>query len=1170
MILKRLIVNRLPGIHQPFEIEAAGPGIHVIFGPNGIGKSSICRAVGGLYWEDRGPSRETAVSGEFEWDGETWRAERESSRVRWSRGGEGNLSPNLPASHNYRCFFLSLRDLIDLSQDGSEDIASEIRRQMSGGFDLGRIASDMFSPVTRRRERKERDSYNKASESVERAVGKQSDLQQRVDKLRQLKWQLEEAEIAAGRLASVGRAVGLASRRSRLTETREQLGALPGALANLTGKERDAVEQYQERLSTLKERARVVNRELHGARRQKKESRLAVPMGEADLPAWRGNADKLERIELTLETARAERAAARSKLAAAVKTVGGEDTSKGTLSLPEHAELFKFLRDSHSHAARVDAIEERLNLLQGVDPPERGEQDLDGFHNAAEALRAWLRVPQPESIAERLRNRWPWLLLAGAMLAAGATLASLFDPSLAFVAAVGAGIGLAALFPGGAGDSWRRRKSAETACQALELEEPIDWDVPGVESALRRLESQTAKLEASRQRSRDRDVERKLLENRRDALTEDNNRLKTRRQDLQASLGLEKLLSDAQLVDLAQALDQLRLARGEYEAARSKVESIENSHASRLAALAEYLEQHGEPPPGAASEAKARLDSLADRNARLENALANEHKAKRQLEENAADQESTLTSITRIYAGAELEDGDLHGLRSLLEALPEYHDLTGQITRLESQIELDRAELEKAGEAELSARDGPSLDKLKAEFEDAASQAEQLRGAIAHVTAQVNQARGGHDLRDLITAREEARANLRDRRDQALFSTSGNFLIDEVEQEYEQTRMPRVFELAREHFSSFTSHNYELHLEKGNGTPRLFAIELQGGQRRELHELSDGTRTQLLLAARIAFAEEVERGKMLPLFLDEALDQSDPQRFEAIARSLGSVARDQGRQIFYLTSDPLDVDRIRHALSKDGRVPVTPIDLGLIRTGAESVGGPEELRVPPAPDLPSPDGLTPEAYGALLRVPAFRPALGYTQQHIFYVLWDDLALLRGFLANAIERAGQWQTVAGTSLAERLASRSITATQVGLRLELLEVFCELWKQGRGRPVDRDALEDSGALTGRYLDDVVEIAKELDGDPERLLDMLARRGDERLQGFRARSVERLRSYLVDQEYLDGRPVFTESELQLRCLASPAANALPGNIASECARGWWQWAGKSSASGPKSRQG
>ena len=52
MRLTRLRIDRLPGIDEPYEITAEGPGVHVVFGPNAVGKSSICRAVAALYWED--------------------------------------------------------------------------------------------------------------------------------------------------------------------------------------------------------------------------------------------------------------------------------------------------------------------------------------------------------------------------------------------------------------------------------------------------------------------------------------------------------------------------------------------------------------------------------------------------------------------------------------------------------------------------------------------------------------------------------------------------------------------------------------------------------------------------------------------------------------------------------------------------------------------------------------------------------------------------------------------------------------------------------------------------------------------------------------------------------------------------------------------------------------
>ena len=118
------------------------------------------------------------------------------------------------------------------------------------------------------------------------------------------------------------------------------------------------------------------------------------------------------------------------------------------------------------------------------------------------------------------------------------------------------------------------------------------------------------------------------------------------------------------------------------------------------------------------------------------------------------------------------------------------------------------------------------------------------------------------------------------------------------------------------------------------------------------------------------------------------------------------------------------------------------------------------------------------------------------------------------------------------------------------------------------MDKDTLADSGALTARFLGGAVEIARELDGDPERLLGALASRKDRRLKGFRSNSVEQLRNYLIENEYLDDRPVLAESELRLRCMASPAANHLSDGVATECVRRWWEWAGKSLSSGPKSR--
>ena len=1186
MILKRLAINRLPGISQPFEIEAAGAGFHVVYGPNGIGKSSICRAIEGLYWEDRGSSAFTSVNGEFEWDGESWWGQREGKRITWQRGGESNVSPNLPPSHNDRCFFLHLRDLIDPSRDGTADIASDIRRQMSGGFDLDKIASDLFSGVTRYHSRRQRNDFNRASDEVQKALARQTGLQRRADEIGRLRGRLDEAEAATRRLALVERAIGLARRREELAGVVEQIEALPGALARMTGKEVEDVARHQEQADTLAERVRSLQEELRKVREARQKTALDSPMEQADLAAWRENADELRRIELELDAARSERGATRRGLASALSAIGRGDVDPIALTLPEHGELFDFLRSSHANDARAGAIHERLRLLERVDTPEDGDRVFETSRDAMEALRSWLRVPEPDRLANRLRTRWPWLLLALAMLLASAGLAVLADPSSALLGALGSGvalalqlqvppglvpfvgplgglaggIALAVLLVGNRRSSKAARQAARAAFEKLSLEEPGKWDLPSVESRLRGLERETAIIESSLQRGRDRGVERQALENELEGLSEPRAVLDARREELKGRLGLDTLPPDAELVDFARALDHVRLARGNDEAAAGKVEGLEQKYAALLADLAGILEQHGEPRPEDAATAGARINNLVNRNSRLVQAISDERTMTGQIEEYTADREATLDSIRRIYAEAALSEGDLNGLISRLNSLQRYRNLMSEKTILEGQIGLDCTELEKAGESELAECDRQSLERFKDDLSHLETRASQLRNEIAEIHAEMNAARSGNAMQDVIAVREDARAKLRDLRDEALYAKAGKFLIHAAEDEYEHTRMPRVFERARDHFSMFTYHNYKLELGKGDGTPRLFARESRSGEVRELDELSDGTRAQLLLAARIAFAEEAEQGKVLPLFLDEALDQSDPKRFEAIVRSLGCVARDQGRQIFYLTSDPLDVDRIRDALGKEDCDIAAEIDLGLIRTNAVSVSGPDALRVDPGPTVPAPNGLSPEEYGAVLGVPAFRPALGCTEQHFFYVLWDNPDLLHDFLLNGIERAGQWETVSGTALAERLGSRSVAPAEITSRLDLLEVFCELWEQGRSRSVGHDALEDSGALTDHFFEHVVAIAGELDGDPERLLAALDENKDPRLRGFRQTSFEKLQRYLAETGYLDDRLVLTEDELRLRARTTPAADRLPDGVANDCLKHWWEWALKS----------
>ena len=1033
MKLKRLRIDRLPGIDQPFEFESPGAGVHIIFGPNAIGKSSICRAVEGLYWDDRGPTQRTSITAQFELDGETWRAEREGTRLRWRCDDGDRLRPGIPGSHHHSCFFLRLRDLIDPSLDGTQDIASEIRRQMSGGFDLHRIVEIFFSGISKRHGRRQRDEFNAATREVQAAEGNQSALQRREDQLGALLPQLDAAEAGARRLPSVNRAVGLASRVEEYAAVNEDIAALPDALASLTGLELEQIDQHQARIGELNIRIRVLESQRDAARDAVRDSRLAAEVNQSAFTVWRQNAEESARVELDLQNTRTHRAESQREVASALSALGGGDVDEVALTLEEDGRLFEFLRLASEHQTKMSAIEWRLRLLASIEHSEDGESRLVELRAAIDLLRHWLRAPEAETLQDRLRARRIWILIAVTIAVLCAGMSVLVDSRFGFLLTLSAGVLVPVLLLRSTNPESTTRAQAEEAFARLDVEAPDEWNAGSVEARLRNLEAEVVSIESRLQRARDRDGDRQSLSTQLTQLDEAEASLHERRQYLLKSLKLDSLRPDAELVDFARALDQLRAARMKYEGAAGRVSELEATHSGLLSDLTDVLQEYGELLPKDATTAKAYLASLSDRNSRLIKGLDGESQANTQLTHNSADRDTALESIRKLYAAASLDDGDLPGLTALLKLLPQYRDLRERATRLEGQIGLDHDELAKVGEAELTDFDRVSLERLLLQLSSAADRADDLRHEIADINAQVNETKRATSLQDLLERRENARAELKNRRDDAMFAWAGKFLIDAVEREYEQTQMPRIFERAHGHFSAFTHHGYELRLGRDTQSPRLFAIDLQSDEARELDELSDGTRAQLLLAARIAFAEEVEQGRTLPLFLDEALDQSDPERFDAIVRSLGRIANDQGRQIFYLTSDPLDRDRIRHALDEENCVVAAEIDLGLLRGRAASVTESSALQIPTRPTIPSPDGTTAEEYGATLGVPQFAPSRGYTRQHFFYVLPDNLDLLHALLNLGIEQAGQWRTASGTALAKKLAARSETSKEIDSRV-----------------------------------------------------------------------------------------------------------------------------------------
>ena len=1155
MKLRRLQIGRLPGIDEAFAIEEIGDGFNVIVGPNGIGKSSLCRATRSLLWDEEGPDGYMAAAALFELEGQHWRVERDGTRYGWTRDGTAEAPPPLPLSHLGGSFFLVLRDLLEATRDAGSDLAARVRRKMSGGFDLDRAAEAAFGSVGERHGRKEQRAFDQAEQALRKAVGAQEQLADRETRLERLDLERAEAESAQRRLGHFERALELDQLRSEHTAVELELSALPPALSKLAG---DELSQLDDRASELHEkRSQRTEKETAKERAEQaaSETGLDGELTAAELATWLARAQKLSGLEANLEPAEREFGERRQGVAQAGRAIGTAVESVPTIDLSAAEDLFRFLREASQADAEKGTLGKRLALLEGREFSPEDRAELERLSAAGRALRAWLRAPDPDvgpDVAKgSMRSRL--MVAIGILLLGGVVFAFWVHAGFALIA--GIALGLAATL-------WLLRPDlsigyARTAAKRdfpTGIEPPQAWAVDTTNDRLREVEGRIGELKAAEQRARDRGVERAELEAEREGVDERRAGLEEERQALASRLRLEQIPADAELVDMARALDQLRQAHVAVSRAEESATELRADYAELSGKITSFLTSYGEATATDAASARAGLDHLAARNHDFRRAKAAEVAAIDGLKSVEQDIERIERAIASIYARAEVEQGDRAGLMRMTDQVDRYRELGDRQRTLTGQIESLGQALSEAGEEELSQVARAALESEKARLEQQAAHLSELLEESSRIRVEVEQARSGHSLEETIAARESAVRSLEECRAEALRATVGRSLLKVVKEEHETLQMPRVLERARELFATFTHHNYELRVapdEDGS----FIAIEAPSGRARRPHQLSDGTRTQLILAAHLAFAEEAEGEACLPLFLDEALDQSDPARFEAIVKSLGRMVQDEARQIFYLTNDPMDVERIQGALREEGCKEAYTIDLGAIRKRTQSVAGAAALRVEPLPEVPAPEGRTPEEYAAALELPRFDPRRGIAAQHLLYVLWDDLELLRELLTNRIDRVGQWQLLSRNeaALAKSIAGAGGAGAELDARAQLLEVFCNTWSEGRGRPVEREGIERSG-LSPRYLEDIIQISEELGGDAKRLLTALRGRTDARLQGFRSKATNDFESFLTNEGYLDNRPVREESDIRTQLLASPAAARLRAEIVSEFCHRWW----------------
>ncbi|MFP6665031.1 MAG: hypothetical protein VCC00_12565 [Deltaproteobacteria bacterium] len=1120
MRLTRIRIKQAPGIDTPFLVDEIAAGINVLVGPNGSGKTTLRRTIQQMLWPDAKRDAPASVEAFFDDDGQQLRAERQGHKVQWQRDGSPAEAPRVPGAHLARCYSIGMSDLLTNSTDTDTKITNEIRKEMSGGYDLAELKKS-FTPSGSRAAHRE---CIKAAANLREVRGEFRDLAKEEMTLEELasKWALADA--ARLRVPLLTEAYKAAKARHELAGLMAERETLPPQLALYSGNEGTQLSERDSELETNTEEAQGHEAKAVEAREKAAATNLEDDPDAVQLDAWGERAGQLGTLELKRDDRLRECEKLRLEAEAVHKSLVGADAADTApqISLEVLDEIEAGLSGIQHAQERVAAIQAELALQKAL--VEKAGADSRASENAR-LLRDGLTATESRPSAQRLRVAFAGALLA--VLAAGAIAVVIEAPPWLGIAGPALVLALfLPLLPHIRQPSSRLRESIIEQLIAGGYRVPAQWTADVIQPLLRELDIRAAEEQLARERRQQARKEEARLVTATTALEQQE--VLVAASTRTAGITAKGQLSLVTIIEGVRALLAVASAR---QTATSEHAAAVTSAAESLAAANSWLAQQGYPKAKDAAAVRSCLGDLRDRSLALHSA----HNTLAGLEGNIADTAKRRmeieAKIKAIYKGVNLVNGDRDSLHCTLDLHPKWaglaekiHDQKGHLARLETSL---------VGQPELS---GFSIEDATAALQTAETDANALLDLSKQMTAietKVDEARKGSRMEERLTSLVAARTNLEDFREDLLHRGAATFLLEAVSEEHDQTSRPPVLNLAMKYFETFTRNVYELIPPEGT-EPTFRALEVDTKRGLALSELSSGTRIQLLLAVRLAFAIHEAGDQKLPIFLDEALSTADPKRFAAVVESLQALAS-KGFQVFYLTSNPTDAAYWQAIGKASSGPPPRILDLAAIRGQGEPMPDLATLTFPDLPKLASPEGLTPEKYARALEVPAIRFDKPVESLHLYYLLGPDTETLHTILrVTKLRSLGRWVSFANRTREAGILPDAVSDL-VDARARCARAVFEARSIGRGKPIDRSVLERSKAVSNNYLDPFVAMAEEFQGDAKRFVEALTLGTDKRLNRYQTSKRELLIAFLQDQEYLDTSPLLEIHEIRAHTLAA-----------------------------------
>lgn len=1137
--LEDIDIRRAPGFDDGgFSVGELSPEINIVHGPNASGKTTLANSIRALLWP-RSADGQTSLIGQYSIGDDDWRVDMAAQSASFQLNGKPANGPILPPIDQRNRYQLSLHHLLQ-SETQNKSFAKHIQQESIGGYDLSEAhASLAFSNSPSTRNISEYKRTKKAQEAWQQAKRRSQQLQNEKERLPKLNAELEEAKQAQSKVQLLEQAIEYAEIRNDLQEAETRLENFQAILENIRGTEIERVDEIE---ASIEEYQREVESQKQ-QRDHAKETLAEVGLPDSGISdglieGLKSRRDRLQSLEQenherTLENAQERREKSLNDIPA---DIDGEELS--SIDPAAWGEISDFLKASERVHAKREAYEAVDKWLADVEPPE---QDIESLRQGRQALENWLSVPTPPSESSGKTAFRVAVVSAVLVGASSVLLGLLINPVFFSLLLVAAGLfyyGYRSRSDGD--DSTNAKETYKESFARLSLKPPANWESDEVRNRLTELYQALADAQLAEQRKE----RRKALTSDRSTLEEQETDLKAKRTELQTRIGISPE-SDAELAAFTDSIRRWQEANDDVAGAQGELESVTEQIESTCEKLSSELEPYGYESVDDSATATKNIRNLESRQQSHREATNELERAEEDIEAARTELAELRREREEIFTTCGLSVGETDDLRRLCEQVEEYTEAKQAVDKHQSLLQKEADELESypSYDPALKEHSITELESRKSDAQEIASKKEAVQKEITEIETKIQGAEGDSGFEEATADKQRALDALADRLKQDAEAMVGDVLVDHVSAATEDSSRTAVFEDAQNILTRITKGRYKLDIDDDS----FYAYDTVKERGFALDELSSATRLQVLLAVRVAFIQQQEQGAKLPIVLDETLANTDDVRGEAVIESMIELARG-GRQIFYFTAQGSEVSKWKQALDDNDTVDYSTIDLGEIQ------GEPGHTDIPNFASLgstkqtvPAVNGESHDQYGSILDVPPFSPRQGAGSAHIWYIV-EDTELLYHLLEMGVEHWGQLRTLLQQNSDPAVIDDDEQLEAVQLNGKALEEFVKSWRVGRGKRVDRDVLEETGAVTDSFIDQVSELAEEVDGDAKQIISGLQ---NGKVNRFRTRKIDELEEFFEQNGYIEEQETLDADTIRVRVVTRLSSAGLQKEEARERGR-------------------